>query len=124
MCDKKNLEKFQQENLNYEKNEDVNFKGFDDCSLITCIDFLKILGKKMILVEAGPSATKPYYENLFEYDFNPIDTLYVAHLVEPALPETSLGPVFANLDEIVPYYSRVHSTEPIEDKESGSTWVY
>ena len=82
MCDAKSLREFKSKNLNYE-NPLVNFHGFEKCNLKTCIDFLRLQGKKLILVETGPTATKEYYENLIDYDFNPIDTLYIAECVSP-----------------------------------------
>jgi len=73
----------------------------------------------LILVEAGPTATKEYYENMIDYDYNPIDTVYIAECVSPVLQEEQLGPVFPNIENFSPYYSNVHtSAEPLEDSDS------
>jgi len=79
----------------------------------------------LILIESGPNSTKDCYDNLIDYDHNPIDTLFISHLVEPKVPEEALGPVFPNPTNMMPYYSLVFSgEEPMLDKETGSYWLY
>ena len=61
------------------------------------------MNKWIILVEAGPGATLQYYNEVMDYHFNPIDTIFLAVYIGSINPE-ALGPEFPDLKALTPYY--------------------